>query len=147
MICYTFDLGSLASCELGILSLFSIFTEIWSRSYLLFLEIFILVTFWGKVWSWVLFRYELFVGQPPFYTNSVYALIRHIIKVHLLKNLVLYLGLNERNQFIYKSSFQDPVKYPENMSSNFKSFLRGLLNKVSTLKSSAKLFNISFMFR
>ncbi|RVW41727.1 Serine/threonine-protein kinase TIO [Vitis vinifera] len=26
-------------------------------------------------------RYELFVGQPPFYTNSVYALIRHIIKV------------------------------------------------------------------
>lgn len=28
-----------------------------------------------------LYRYELFVGQPPFYTNSVYALIRHIIKV------------------------------------------------------------------
>lgn len=28
-------------------------------------------------------RYELFVGQPPFYTNSVYALIRHIIKVLL----------------------------------------------------------------
>jgi hypothetical protein len=26
-------------------------------------------------------RYELFVGQPPFYTNSVYALIRHIVKV------------------------------------------------------------------
>ncbi|KAL0358766.1 UNVERIFIED_CONTAM: Serine/threonine-protein kinase TIO [Sesamum angustifolium] len=48
--------------------------------------------------------YELFVGQPPFYTNSVYALIRHIIK--------------------------DPVKYPDNMSSNFKSFLQGLLNKV-----------------
>ncbi|XAR52095.1 Non-specific serine/threonine protein kinase [Bertholletia excelsa] len=48
-------------------------------------------------------RYELFVGQPPFYTNSVYALIRHIIK--------------------------DPVKYPDNMSLNFKSFLRGLLNK------------------
>ncbi|GJN10615.1 hypothetical protein PR202_ga28723 [Eleusine coracana subsp. coracana] len=48
--------------------------------------------------------YELFVGQPPFYTNSVYALIRHIVK--------------------------DPVKYPDNMSSNFKSFLKGLLNKV-----------------
>ncbi|GJW98650.1 serine/threonine-protein kinase TIO [Tanacetum coccineum] len=47
--------------------------------------------------------YELFVGQPPFYTNSVYALIRHIIK--------------------------DPVKYPDSMSSNFRSFLRGLLNK------------------
>nr|GEV94362.1 serine/threonine-protein kinase TIO [Tanacetum cinerariifolium] len=44
-----------------------------------------------------------FTGQPPFYTNSVYALIRHIIK--------------------------DPVKYPDSMSSNFRSFLRGLLNK------------------
>ncbi|KAF8393518.1 hypothetical protein HHK36_021762 [Tetracentron sinense] len=49
-------------------------------------------------------RYELFVGQPPFYTNSVYALIRHIIK--------------------------DPVKYPDNMTPNFRSFLKGLLNKV-----------------
>lgn len=27
-------------------------------------------------------------------------------------------------------SLQDPVKYPDNMSSNFKSFLQGLLNKV-----------------
>ncbi|XP_073301386.1 serine/threonine-protein kinase TIO-like isoform X3 [Primulina huaijiensis] len=54
--------------------------------------------------SWEMIRYELFVGQPPFYTNSVYALIRHIIK--------------------------DPVKYPDNMSSNFRSFLKGLLNKV-----------------
>lgn len=27
---------------------------------------------------------------------------------------------------------QDPVKYPENMSPNFKSFLKGLLNKVVT---------------
>ncbi|KAL7003793.1 non-specific serine,threonine protein kinase [Sarracenia purpurea var. burkii] len=48
-------------------------------------------------------RYELFVGQPPFYTNSVYALIRHIIK--------------------------DPVKYPDNMSPSFRNFLKGLLNK------------------
>ena len=29
---------------------------------------------------------------------------------------------------IYKS--QDPVKYPDDMSLNFKSFLKGLLNKV-----------------
>ncbi|TQD81833.1 hypothetical protein C1H46_032586 [Malus baccata] len=43
-------------------------------------------------------------GQPPFYTNSVYALIRHIVK--------------------------DPVKYPDNISPSFKNFLKGLLNKV-----------------
>ncbi|KAF3608280.1 hypothetical protein DY000_02048416 [Brassica cretica] len=48
--------------------------------------------------------YELYVGQPSFYTNSVYALIRHIVK--------------------------DPVKYPDEMSPYFKSFLKGLLNKV-----------------
>ncbi|XP_057429664.1 serine/threonine-protein kinase TIO isoform X3 [Lotus japonicus] len=55
------------------------------------------------LWSLGVILYELFVGQPPFYTNSVYALIRHIVK--------------------------DPVKYPDSMSPNFKSFLKGLLNK------------------
>jgi len=24
--------------------------------------------------------YELFVGQPPFYTNSIYSLIHHIVR-------------------------------------------------------------------
>jgi fused-like protein len=47
--------------------------------------------------------YELFTGVPPFYTNNIYALINLIVK--------------------------DPVKFPENTSPNFRSFLKGLLNK------------------
>jgi hypothetical protein len=37
--------------------------------------------------------YELYVGQPPFYTNNIYSLINHIVK--------------------------DPVKYPPDMSRDF----------------------------
>ncbi|CAD8144028.1 unnamed protein product [Paramecium octaurelia] len=55
------------------------------------------------LWSLGVILYELFVGQPPFYTNQIYSLIQLIIK--------------------------DPVKYPDNMSSQFMSFLKGLLNK------------------
>lgn len=55
------------------------------------------------LWSLGVILYELYVGQPPFYTNSIYSLIQHIIK--------------------------DPVKFPTNISPQFKSFLRGLLNK------------------
>ena len=55
------------------------------------------------MWSLGCILYELFVGEPPFYTNSIYKLINLIVK--------------------------DPVKYPDNMSVAFKSFLRGLLTK------------------
>lgn len=55
------------------------------------------------LWSVGVILYELFVGQPPFYTNSIYTLIQKIVR--------------------------DGVKWPEDMSPSFKSFLQGLLNK------------------
>jgi fused-like protein len=60
----------------------------------------------SDLWSLGVILYELFVGQPPFYTNSIYSLINHIVK--------------------------DPVKYPPEMSKDFKSFLQGLLQKNPT---------------
>ena len=57
----------------------------------------------SDLWSLGIILYELYVGQPPFYTNSIYSLVNHIVK--------------------------DPVKYPQDMSKEFKSFLQGLLQK------------------
>ncbi|XP_048724617.2 serine/threonine-protein kinase 36 isoform X4 [Caretta caretta] len=57
----------------------------------------------ADLWSVGCILYELFVGTPPFYTNSIFQLVSLIIK--------------------------DPIKWPKTMSPSFKNFLQGLLMK------------------
>jgi fused-like protein len=57
----------------------------------------------ADLWSLGIILFELFVGQPPFYTNNIYSLISLIV--------------------------QQEASYPSHMSPQFKSFLSGLLTK------------------
>ncbi len=57
--------------------------------------------------------YELFVGQPPFYTTSIYSLIHQIV--------------------------QDSVKYPPEMSREFRHFLKVRGHRQPHFSSAMKL--------
>ena len=63
----------------------------------------------ADLWSLGVILFELFVGRPPFYTDNIYTLLRHIVK--------------------------DPVSYPDVIQPQFQHFLNGLLQKEPAKRS------------